>query len=163
MTLPTSREIRHSHRADGQITLSYDDRFLRRKVLTTDTGEKFLVDLERTTSLNGGDVFVLDDGRQIAVAPAPEALLQVKGDLARLAWHIGNRHMPAQIEADRILIQRDHVIKAMLAQLGADLTDVTESFTPLGGAYGHGRTHGHSHGDAFGNLPAHNHDHSHDH
>ena len=163
MTLPTSREIRHSHRADGQITLSYDDRFLRRKVLTTDTGEKFLVDLERTTSLNSGDVFVLDDGRQIAVAPAPEALLQVKGDLARLAWHIGNRHMPAQIEADRILIQRDHVIKAMLAQLGADLTDVTESFTPQGGAYGHGRTHGHSHGDAFGNLPAHDHDHNHDH
>ena len=77
--------------------------------------------------------------------PAAEALLDVRGDLTRLAWHIGNRHMPCQIEANRLLIQRDHVIRAMLETLGATLAEVEEAFTPEGGAYGHGRTHSHAH------------------
>ncbi len=129
------------------VTLTYDDRFLRRKVLTADSGERFLVDLEHTTSVNDGDAFLLDDGRAVCVRAAVEPLLEVTGpDLVRLAWHVGNRHTPAQIEPTRILIQRDHVMSDMLTLLGAMLREVAEPFTPEGGAYGHGRTHGHDHG-----------------
>ena len=67
-------------------------------------------------------------------------------DLPRLAWHIGNRHTPCQVDGDRLLIQNDPVIRHMLGQLGATVTEVTEPFTPEGGAYGHGRTMGHDHG-----------------
>lgn len=145
MGLPISREVRHDHKYDDTVTLTYDARFLRRKVLKTRNGLEFLVDLSKTASVNAGDAFVLEDGRLIAVLPAAEQLLEVRGDLVRLAWHIGNRHMPCQIEADRLLIQNDHVIKQMLCQLGASVTSVTEPFSPEGGAYGHGRTHSHAH------------------
>jgi urease accessory protein len=145
--LPTSRSVTHTHHGDEAVTLSYDDRFLRRKVLTTDAGTRFLVDLEHATSVGDGDAFVLSDGRKVLVCPAPEKLLEVTGpDLTRLAWHIGNRHTPCQIEPGRLLIQCDHVLGDMLAKLGATLREVREPFTPEGGAYGHGRTHGHDHG-----------------
>ncbi len=128
------------------VTLAYDERFLRRKLLTTDQGDGFFVDLPETVSLNAGDAFKLEDGRLIGVRPAIEALLEVKGvDLVRLAWHIGNRHTPCQLGPDRLLILQDHVMRNMLIKLGAELRDVSETFTPEGGAYGHGRTHGHAH------------------
>lgn len=159
--------------ATDQCLLSYDARFLRRKRLETVTGAAFLIDLAQTVSVDQGDGFILSDGSVIAVDAAAEALLQVRGaDLVRLAWHIGNRHTPCQIEADRLLIQRDRVMRDMLALLGAEVSEVTEPFTPEGGAYGHGRTHGHSHGDAHGNPVtehththgySHEHGHGHDH
>jgi urease accessory protein len=91
---------------------------------------------------------VLEDGTYILVRAAEEALLRVTGpDLARLAWHIGNRHTPCQIAADHLLIQNDPVIGHMLEHVGATLTEVTAPFTPEGGAYGHGRTHSHEHGN----------------
>jgi len=131
---------------EHSVTLTYDDRFLRRKVLTTAQGERFLVDLPQTTSLNHGDAFELTDGRLIEVIAAEELLIEITGEnLTRLAWHIGNRHTPCQIEPDRLLIQHDHVIRDMLAKLGATLRDISAPFTPEGGAYGHGRTHGHAH------------------
>ena len=71
--------------------------------------------------------------------------LQIKGDLLRFAWHIGNRHVPCQIEGARLLIKKDHVIKEMLIKLGAEVGTVKEPFNPEGGAYGHGRTHSHAH------------------
>ncbi|MEM6658139.1 MAG: urease accessory protein UreE [Pseudomonadota bacterium] len=137
----------HHHTSPhAQVSLDYDGRFLRRKMLATDDGEAFLVDLEQTKSLDHGGVLVLDDGRKVEVVAAPEALLEVTGaHLLRLAWHIGNRHTPCQIEKDRLLIQRDHVIRDMLGKLGATTREVVEPFTPEGGAYGHGRTHGHAH------------------
>lgn len=137
----------HAHGApSGELSLTYEDRFLRRKVLGLVDGRRLLVDLPQTTSLNHGGVLVLADGGEIAVVAAPEPLLQVTGPaLHRLAWHIGNRHTPCQIEEDRLLIQQDHVIRDMLVKLGADLKDVVEPFTPEGGAYGHGRTHSHAH------------------
>lgn len=149
-SLPRAAVVQRAGEWDGQeqdrAVLSYDDRFLRRKVLISDAGLRFLVDLAATTSLNAGDALLLSDGRRIAVVPAVEELLEIRGpDLPRLAWHIGNRHMPCQIEAARLVIQRDHVIRAMLEQLGAQLREVEEPFTPEGGAYGHGRTHGHAH------------------
>ena len=139
--------------------LSYDARFLRRKVIQTAHDESLLVDLPQTTSVDHGDAFELTDGRFIEVLAAEEDLLEVTGDLSRLAWHIGNRHTPCQIEEHRLLIQRDHVIKDMLEKIGATVTEVTEPFTPEGGAYGHGRTHGHDHSHSHGPDDHHHHDH----
>ena len=162
--------------ATDSVTLDYDGRFLRRKVLTTDAGHRLLVDLEQTMSVDEGDAFVTTDGQLVAVRAAPEPLTVVTGpDLVRLAWHIGNRHTPCQIESGRLFIRRDRVLSDMLLGLGAVLHEVTEPFRPEGGAYGHGRTHGHSHGEAEGGPHvhrdvhaddhghSHGHDHSHDH
>lgn len=133
--------------ASDRCVLSYDDRFLRRKVLTSESGLSFLCDLAQTTSLNAGDALQLSDGRLVEVVAAPEELYAVSGpDLARLAWHIGNRHTPCQVESDALYIQRDKVIGHMLEHLGARLSEVVRPFTPEGGAYGHGRTHAHEHG-----------------
>ncbi len=150
MSGPVAERIRPSgewETAADRVTLTYDDRFLRRKRLICDSGRAVLVDLEKTTSLNEGEALELGDGDLIEIRAAPEPLYEVTGpDLARLAWHIGNRHTPCCIEAARLLIQRDKVIGHMLEHLGATLTEVEEPFTPEGGAYGHGRTHAHEHG-----------------
>jgi urease accessory protein len=160
----TAQSITHTHHADDTVTLDYDARFLRRKVLTTDAGQQVLVDLPKTTSVNAGDAFVASDGTLIGIRAAPEPLLEVRGQpLHRLAWHIGNRHTPCQIEEGRLLIQRDHVMAQMLAGLGAEVREITEPFTPEGGAYGHGRTHGHDHSAQHGPEHVHAHDHPHDH
>jgi len=127
------------------VTLDHDARFLRRKRLVTVHDEGFLVDLAETVSVEHGDCFELTDGRLIEVIAAEEPVLVVIGDLARAAWHIGNRHTPCQIEPDRLLIRQDHVLEAMLRQLGLTVAHAVEPFTPEGGAYGHGRTLGHSH------------------
>jgi urease accessory protein len=155
----TARKITHGERADDHVTLDYDARFLRRKVLTTGKGVQLLVDLEQTTSLNAGDALQTEDGQLIEVIAAEEDLLEITGrDLVRLAWHIGNRHTPCQIAPDRLLIQRDHVMRDMLGRLGAETREVRAPFTPEGGAYGHGRTHGHDHSHVH-----HGHDHDHEH
>ena len=138
----------HIHAGDAAdtVTLDYEARFLRRKRLVSDTGEPFLVELAETRSLSQGEGFRLDDGRIIAVMAAAEPLLAVRHyNLARIAWHVGNRHTPCQIADDHILIREDKVLQAMLEGLGASVTQVTAPFTPEGGAYGHGRTHGHEH------------------
>ena len=138
----------HIHIGDATdtVTLDYEARFLRRKRLVSDAGEPFLVELAETRSLSQGEGFRLDDGRIIAVMAAAEPLLAVRhGNLARIAWHVGNRHTPCQIADDHILIREDKVLQAMLEGLGASVTQVTAPFTPEGGAYGHGRTHGHEH------------------
>lgn len=123
--------------------LTYDERFLRRKVITTVHDETLLVDLEHTTSINHGDAFALTDGRCIECISAEEKLYRVRGDLIRLAWHIGNRHAPCEITDEYLLVQRNHVMKDMFEKLGAEVSEVSWPFNPEGGAYGHGRTHGH--------------------
>lgn len=129
------------------VVLGYDARLMRRKRLVTVHDEGFLVDLPAVTNLDDHWGFQLDDGRTIQVIAAEEALVEITGpDLHRLAWHIGNRHTPCQIESARLLIRRDHVLEAMLTQLGAKMAFVHEPFTPEGGAYGTGRTMGHDHG-----------------
>ena len=146
--LPDARAIRRKGEwadACDTVVLTYEERMLRRKVLATAQAKSVLVDLARTTDLHHGDALELEDGRLIEVVAAEEDLLAVTGDLVRLAWHIGNRHTPAQIEADRLLIRRDHVLRDMLDRLGATVEEVRARFTPEGGAYGHGRTHGHAH------------------
>jgi urease accessory protein len=134
-----------------RVVLDYRDRFLRRKRLTTVGGAALFVDLPETVSLEDGDALELADGRLVAVEAAPEPLVEVTAPpeaLARLAWHIGNRHTPAEIGAGRIFVQRDRVIEDMLARLGAVVRPVMAPFRPEGGAYGLGRTHGHHHGGA---------------
>ena len=132
--------------ADAMISLDYEGRFLRRKRLQTDDGEDFILELPKTISLSPSDGIVLDDGRMICVRPKPEMLAKIThGNLMRMAWHIGNRHTPCQIEDDHLLIQQDYVLEDMLRQLGAKITHVTNPFMPEGGAYGHGRTHSHDH------------------
>jgi urease accessory protein len=126
-------------RARGTVTLGYDDRHRRRLRLTSDAGEAFLLDLPRTAVLEEGDGLALDDGSWLEVKAAPETLLEVRAAtpelLARLAWHIGNRHVPAQIRGDCILLRDDHVIAAMLVGLGAAVQRIELPFTPERGAY----------------------------
>jgi urease accessory protein len=128
------------------IELSYDERFLRRKKLTSYNGIEFLVDLKNTISLKKDDMFKLDSGLLINVRYKIEELLEIKGNnLMHLVWHIGNRHIPCQIEENRILIQNDKVIEEMILRLNGQTKVVLEAFDPEGGAYGIGRTHGHRH------------------
>ncbi|MEO1641218.1 MAG: urease accessory protein UreE [Pseudomonadota bacterium] len=145
MTAVAHKVADHVHHAADTVSLTYDARLLRRKRLTTDGGEAILVDLPQTTSVDAGGAFVLEDGREIEVLAADEPLMKVTGDLARLAWHIGNRHAPCTIGPDALIVQREKVMRAMLEQLGAVVVDLDGPFTPEGGAYGHGRTMGHDH------------------
>ena len=145
------------------VALDYDARFLRRKRLDCDGGAFVLVDLAQTVSVDEGDAFETEEGALIEVRAAPEPLLRITGDLTRLAWHIGNRHTPCEVAEDHLLIRDDHVLAAMLDQLGAGVEPVTGPFRPEGGAYGHGRTHGHDHGSSHEHGPGHSHDHDHHH
>lgn len=135
--------------ARDSLTLPYEARYRRRGRMVTDGGEAFLLDLAEAAELPDGAALELEDGRRILVRAAAETLTEVRGrdarHLLRLCWHLGNRHLPVAVEAERLLIRHDHVIEDMLTHLGASLRRVEEPFTPEGGAYGHGRTHGHSH------------------
>jgi urease accessory protein len=129
---------------DASLTLRHDQRRLRRRLLALPDGTEFMLDLPAPVTLSDGDRLALSDGRSIAIVAAHEPVYEVKGrnavHLARLAWHIGNRHLPAQIEAGRILIARDPTIRAMLIGLGATVNEYDAPFSPEPGAYGHDHT-----------------------
>ena len=124
------------------VSLEAQERHLRRKLIALADGSDVLVDFEKSVKLEDGDCLVLEDGRLVQITAQPEDLLDVRGrdatHLARLAWHIGNRHLEAQIERDRILIRPDHVIAQMLEGLGAMVSRTRETFSPEHGAYAHG-------------------------
>ena len=138
------------HAAD-MVVLDYDGRHRRRIVLTGLSGARYLLDLAEAAHLRDGDGLELAAGGVVQVVAKAEPLLEVvagsPADLVRLAWHIGNRHLAAQVFADRILIRRDHVIAHMLEHLGARVRQVEAPFDPEGGAYrehapgGHGHAH----------------------
>jgi urease accessory protein len=131
----------------GTVTLAFDDRHRRRIRLVDDAGEPFLLDLPDAVALGDGDALVLDRGGLIRVVAAPEDLAEVGAEgatLARLAWHLGNRHLPVEIGADAVRLRWDHVIVDMLKGLGARVERVTAPFSPEGGAYS-GGGHGHHH------------------
>lgn len=132
--------------AFDSVVLDAQGRHVRRKLITLQQGGEVLVDFEKPVKLEHGDCLVLEDGRLVEIIAAEEELMEVRGrdteHLLRLAWHIGNRHLEAQIEAARILIRRDHVIAHMLEHQGATVSNVTELFTPEHGAY-HGQPHEH--------------------
>ena len=133
------------HAAD-MVVLDYDGRHRRRIVLTGVSGARYLLDLPEATHLKDGDGLVLAAGGVIQVVAKAEPLLEVTAhapaDLLRLAWHIGNRHLAAQVFADRILIRRDHVIAHMLEHQGAQVREIEAPFDPEGGAY-HEHSHAH--------------------
>lgn len=132
------------------VVLGHADRVLRRRRLETVHDEAFLVDLSETAALNHGDALELADGRLIEVIAAEEPVFVVTGDLARLAWHIGNRHIPCQVCPDRLLVPQDAALAPVLSGLGASLVPALEPFAPEAAAHaplrgaGHGRLHHHS-------------------
>jgi urease accessory protein len=154
--------------AADTVVLDFDDRHRRRMAMTGTRGLAFLLDLETAVALRGGDALVLEDGRLIEVVAAPEPLVEIKGadphHLIRVAWHLGNRHLPTQIMPKGLRIRRDHVIEAMVQGLGARIVEIEAPFDPEGGAYA-GTTHAHAHEPHghTGHDHAHAHDHHHDH
>jgi urease accessory protein len=147
--LTASTIVDHVHDPADTITLDETARHRRRIALTSDDGIEFLLDLPAARLLCHGQGLVLSDGRTIKVQAEPEALYEVRGNDSRhllaLAWQIGNRHLAAQIESDRILIRSDSVIKTMLEGLGAKVRDIKAPFQPEGGAYGDAHTTHHHH------------------
>ncbi|MGB6536331.1 MAG: urease accessory protein UreE [Xanthobacteraceae bacterium] len=127
--------------AVDSIALDAHERYRRRIVLTGEKGTTFLLDLPHATALRDGDGLLLDDGAIVRVAGRHEALVEVVAanaeELARLAWHLGNRHVEVQIVCDRLRIRHDRVIEAMLRGLGARMTPIKAAFEPEGGAYDH--------------------------
>ena len=150
------RDEWQANEAFDSIELAFDQRWRRRLTLTSTGGLNFLLDLPQAQVLRGGDALLLEDGHLVAIHAASEELLEVRAgratSLARLAWHLGNRHTPAAIEAERILVRRDHVLAEMLRGLGASVHDVMAPFDPEGGAYATGNSHA---------AGAHHHDHHH--
>jgi urease accessory protein len=134
-------------KAIGTLTLDFDARHRRRIRLATDSGDDILLDLPQTVALADGDGLQLDDGNWVRVRAAAESIVEVRHKdphkLARLAWHLGNRHLPTEIREDFLRIRPDHVIEDMLHGFGAELAKVEAPFQPEGGAYG--SSHGHSH------------------
>jgi very-short-patch-repair endonuclease/urease accessory protein UreE len=144
--LPRATAVAADGNPSDTVTLAYDDRHRRRLRLVTDAGSPFLLDLAEARVLRDGDRLVLDDGGLILVRAAPEAVFEIEaGDavsLARIAWHLGNRHTPTQILPGRLRIRADHVLEHLLTDhLGAVVRPATAPFDPQGGAYGHGHDH----------------------
>jgi urease accessory protein len=141
------------------VRLDYDRRTRRRIALTAAGGLAFLLDLAKAPNLRAGDGIRLEDGRIVAVEAASERLLEISCRdarlLARIAWHLGNRHLAAEIAARVIHIRDDHVIADMVRGLGAEARLVERPFNPEGGAYGEGAVHGHSHGHDHGHRDHH--------
>jgi urease accessory protein len=169
LDLPRATEIvPPGFAAVDAVCLDYDDRFRRRKRYTAEGGLEFLLDLPEATVLRDGQGLKLEDGRIVLVKAAEEPLIEVRAEspaaLVRLAWHLGNRHLPAELHEHRILIREDHVIEHMLIGLGAALAKVNAPFNPEGGAYGeHNRSiHQHHHGHGHHHHGDHDH-HHHDH
>ncbi|MGC2780627.1 MAG: urease accessory protein UreE [Bradyrhizobium sp.] len=151
--------------AADSVLLDFDDRHRRRLVMTGTRGLEFLLDLAHATALRGGDALVLEDGRLIEVVAAAEPLLEIRAadphHLVRLAWHLGNRHLPTQIMAKGLRIRRDHVIEAMVKGLGARVIEIEAPFDPEGGAYAE-PSHAHDDHDHHHDHGGHDHDHAHD-
>jgi urease accessory protein len=148
------------------VVLDFDDRHRRRMAMTGTRGLEFLLDLENAVALRGGDALVLDDGRLIEVVAAPEPLVEIRGadphHLIRVAWHLGNRHLPTQIMPRGLRIRRDHVIEEMVKGLGARVIEIEAPFDPEGGAYAASAGHDHGHDEhGHDNHAHHNHGHRH--
>lgn len=163
------------------VVLDREDRHRRRAVLHCAGGTRVLLDLPRAVQLHHGDALRLEDGRTVAILAAGEDLVDIEAetadDLLRIAWHLGNRHLPTQLLRGALRIRRDHVIEDMVARLGGKITPLVAPFDPEGGAYGHGTVeghdhahhghahshHGHSHTSSHSHEAGHHHPHGHSH
>lgn len=153
-----------------RIILDHAGRHRRRIVLAASGGTEFLLDLEKAAAVRGGDAFRLEDGRLVEVIAAPQALIEIRAEtptrLARIAWHIGNRHTPAEITDEAIYIEDDPVLAEMVRGQGGRAARVSRPFEPERGAYetgDHMQSHGHSHDHGHAHSHAHDHAHEHDH
>ena len=140
-----------------RIVLDYDQRHRRRMAMTATGGLEFLLDLAQALPLRDGDALVLEDDRIIAVDAAPEPLAEIiatrPNGLLRVAWHLGNRHLPTELRGDRLRIRRDPIIEDMVGHLGAAVTPIVAPFNPEGGAYAHGHADDdHAHDEAASTL-----------
>lgn len=147
-----------------RVVLSFDDRFRRRILLTGENGTKILLSLKDAKHLHTGDALEAEDGSLIEVVAAAEKLIEIRCEspmhLLRVAWHLGNRHLPTQIEGSCVRIRYDKVILEMVQGLGADASIIEAPFDPEGGAYGgHTRVHSHDHGHAHDHTKEHSHEH----
>ncbi len=154
------------------VALDWDVRQKSRFDATDSTGRVLGVFLPRGTTVRGGDVLVAEDGSLIRVQAAPQPVLEVRAcsqhgspfDLLRAAYHLGNRHVPLELQPDHLKLEPDHVLADMLRQMHLIVTETQAGFEPEGGAYGQG---GHSHGHAHAHDHAHeahaDHDHAHGH
>lgn len=135
--------------AVDRVLIDFDRRFRRRILLMTEAGEELLLDLPQAVRLRDGDGLVLTSGGMVRVCAKPEPLLEIhahaEGELVRIAWHLGNRHLPVQLMGDRIRIRADHVIEEMVEGLGGHVEVIEAPFDPEAGAYAGG--HQHHHGD----------------
>lgn len=178
-------------RVADTVTLDHEGRNRRRVALKGDGGLDFLMDLDKATTLNDGDALKLEDGRLVRVKAAPQRLLEVRAEnplrLLKVAYHVGNRHTPAEVTADAIYIEEDHVLAEMVRGQGCTANPVMRPFQPERGAYehdcghdhghhhhhghdhhshdhhSHEHAHGHSHAHAHADAPSHGHDHGHAH
>jgi urease accessory protein len=144
------------------VELDWDVRQKSRFEATDSAGRTLGVFLPRGTAVRGGDVLVAEDGSLVRVVAAPQAVLKITPcanhgspfDLIRAAYHLGNRHVPIELQPDHLKIEPDHVLAEMLRAMHLIVNAVDEAFEPENGAYGH-HAAGHSHGE-------HGHDHAHD-
>lgn len=148
MTLPRAQRVIADPPADADVVeLDYDARHRRRIAMRTDSGREFLLDLPQAVALADGDGLALSDGTSVRVRAKPERVIDVRAaspeQLLRIAWHLGNRHLPTQILGETIRIRYDHVILDMLEGLGADTRTTEAPFHPEGGAYAGNSLHSH--------------------
>jgi urease accessory protein len=161
----------HLDEVVDSITLDHVARHRRRMAMTADGGLSFLLDLDKAAVLDEGDAIGLEDGRLVAIKAAPERLVAIRTEsplrLLKVAWHLGNRHVPAELTADAIYIVEDHVLVEMVRGLGASTAVVERPFRPERGAYEEGHSHeDHHRGHHHPHEPAsgsHGHGHAHDH
>ena len=153
MPYRSTQILRHGaggdHKPIDVVVLTHDQRHVRRKLLHMQHDDVVMLDLKEPVQLGHGDLLLTETGETIEVIAAQELLYEVtpkdRLHLVELAWHLGNRHLPAEIKPGRILIRPDHVIQAMLEGLGARLSAVQMPFRPEGGAYAAPANHEHSH------------------
>ena len=136
----TAREV-------DQVLIDYDRRHRRRILLRTEAGRSVLIALPQAVRLRNGDGLVLEDGGVVRVSARPEKLLEIhahdESELVRIAWHLGNRHLPVQLLGDKIRIRADHVIEEMISGLGGHVEAIDAPFDPEAGAYAGGHSHSH--------------------
>jgi urease accessory protein len=148
----------------GQLKLPFDSRQKSRLRTKLVSGEEVALVLPRGEILRGGDLVTASDGRVIEVVAEPEKLLHIETDsLPRVAYHLGNRHVPVQVGRGFLRIAEDHVLEEMLKKLGAKVSRVEAPFEPEAGAYAGGHQHQHDEMGHGGKIHDHHHDHDHDH
>jgi len=140
---------RHDQKPAGRLRLDHHHRHRRRLTLKTEEGETILLDLPTAVHLRGGDKLLLDDGAVLDVEAVDEPLLHITAkdtaSLIRIAWHLGNRHLPTQLLGETLRIRKDHVLEDMIRLLGGTVVDVAAPFDPEGGAYAGSSAHHHHH------------------